>query len=625
MKYRCSIVLFILAALLPSLAAAAASQPATRVTTLTLADFGYPRDVTLNGVYPTFSFNIPVNRTLTAAKFDLRVHVSPLADPRSSVKVLVNGVPVLARYLSQIGHDALLSVPLPIPPRPQTSMQVTVKAYLYVTGDICYDLQTTDLFMTIESKSAVALTTEPMRGRGEIADFFTGYGSRINIVDQRAKSSADPGFQIVALPYALRQIERWHQPTITLGTKTDPKARNLVVRPGNTGYDAVHDTLYVDPKDLELVTSKAAPLLVVNGIKGGSSTVGVQTPSPDKRLTLSQLNIASQTASGLGEIAFEFPIEANRFGGMPTGMTFHMAYAQTPLMAGTTGMVRAELNGSLIASRTLSQDGHSDVWDIGIPASALAAANDLRITASYYTGPGSCRGNLPQLTMSILDSSYFSWTGTERNVDGITDFLKIANGNVGVFVGDDAMVPQTFHLMSELGRLNGAITNLHAEKFTGTVPAGYDYVFIVAAPNQLGTLKAPLRLDEAQFRIVNPLSNETLFGTTFEEPLGALEVAAADKTPALVLSYWNNPSVLAHFNAYGIDDLTQQVGNISLFDGSMQTYQVGEKLRVYYASGDLLTRIWGWVRLPLAILLVFLAIAFVIYAARRLTGGTRTS
>ena len=75
------------------------------------------------------------------------MHVSPLADPRSSVKVLVNGVPVLARYLSQIGHDAVLSVPLPIPPRPQTSMQVTVKAYLYVTGDICYDLQTTDLFM----------------------------------------------------------------------------------------------------------------------------------------------------------------------------------------------------------------------------------------------------------------------------------------------------------------------------------------------------------------------------------------------------------------------------------------------------------------------------------------------
>ena len=56
----------------------------------------------------------------------------------------------------------------------------------------------------------------------------------------------------------------------------------------------------------------------------------------------------------------------------------------------------------------------------------------------------------------------------------------------------------------------------------------------------------------------------------------------------------------------------------------MQTYQVGEKLRVYYASGDLLTRIWGWVRLPLAILFVFLAIAFVIYAARRLTGA-RTS
>ena len=604
-----------------------------RVTTVSLAELGYGSDITLHGVYPSFTFNVPVYPTLTAAKLSLHVHVASLVDPQhSSLQVFVDGVPVYAHYISQSGYDAVLEIPLPLPPRSRTSMQVEGKAYLTITGDICFDLQSIGLFMTVSSASTIELTTKPSSGASTIADFFSNYGDRITIVDARPRSATRSGLDIIALPYQLRHLERWHRLKIGLASHPDPQTRNIVVQPGTTHYDAERDTLYVDPGDLQIMTSNFVPLLVTDGLHGAAPVAEptpqvAVSPSPfpapprDLRLNFAALGIVSQTASGLGDITFRIPLDAERFGGLPDGLVLHVAYAQTPLLASTSGIVRVELNGTLLASRTLDASGRRDVWDVPIPASAIATTNDLSITASFFTGPGSCRGNLPALTMTIFDTSYFSWNGADRNVGSIADFLKIVSGKVDVLVGDDAMVPQAFHLVSEIGRINSDISEVHVDRFSGTFPQGYDYFIIVSPPRRLAALRAPLRLDEAQFRIVNPLTGATLFGTTFTSPVGALELADAGSTPALVLSYWSNPEPLRRFDRFDIDDLSQQIGDITLFDGVMRTYQVGEKLRVYYASGDPLEHLWELARLPLAVVLGVITIAIMIFAARRLTGG----
>ena len=62
-------------------------------------------------------------------------------------------------------------------------------------------------------------------------------------------------------------------------------------------------------------------------------------------------------------------------------------------------------------------------------------------------------------------------------------------------------------------------------------------------------------------------------------------------------------------------------GNLALFDADIQTFDVGKKLRILCATTDPLERVWGWVRLPLAIVLVALIVAFIAFALRRLTGG----
>lgn len=599
----------------------AARPQAARATEVTLAELGYPGDVTVSGVYPTFTFNVPVTPVLRAARLRLDLHVSPLADRRSSIAVVVNGVPVFARTLRELGDDPRVTVRLPVPAPPATNLQIAVRGYLFITGDVCADLRTNELWLTVGHDSAVALATGPAPRGAPIAAFFAGYGDRIAIVDQ-APPGSDGALDVVKLPYAIRQIERWHQPEIVLADRPDPHARNLIVRPGPTRYDAARDVLYVDPADVKLIDPRAAGYLLTGALAPGAGAVLGPAPAPTgNRLALSQLGVASQTATGLGELAFVLPLDANALGGIPRRLTLHLSLAHTPVLPGDGATAQILVDGALVASRTLSRDGGTEVWDAPIPQSALSSTNDVRVVVGYYTGPGACIGNLPQMTVTIGDSSYYSWGSLDRDVGGISDFLKTANGNVAVLLGDARFVPQAFHLMDALGRLDPRIAAVQVARYTGTIPPGTDYAIVAAAPDRLGALAAPLRLAEPQFRVVNPLTETTAFATTYEGGLGALETTASAQTPTLVLSYWKDPAPLGEFGRYDAAVLAQQVGNVALFGGTIATYSVGQKLRVFYATADWPERIWALARLPVAIALVLLVIALILYATRRLTGS----
>ena len=225
---------------------------------------------------------------------------------------------------------------------------------------------------------------------------------------------------------------------------------------------------------------------------------------------------------------------------MPRDLWLHLSYAYTPLLAGSSGLMQVSANGTLIASRELSTGGGNTVWDVAIPQSALAASNYLHVQTSHYSGPGSCKGNVPQMTASISNSSYLSWSGLDTSVAGISDFLKTVNGRVVLLLGDDSLTQQAFHLMSELGRVDRRIGTLTAAKFDGTIPAGYDYAIVVAPPDQLAKIPGPVLLGEPNFHIFNPLTNETLFQTRYDRGIGVLESTSvsgdADLDPLLLES-----------------------------------------------------------------------------------------
>ena len=103
MKFRAAIVFaVILTVMSGALVRPAAAQGDNRVSTVPIADLGYPDTISLPGVYPSFTFNVPVSSTLRSARLVLNLAVSPLADPQSSVQVTVNDVAVYAGYVGKI-------------------------------------------------------------------------------------------------------------------------------------------------------------------------------------------------------------------------------------------------------------------------------------------------------------------------------------------------------------------------------------------------------------------------------------------------------------------------------------------------------------------------------------------
>jgi hypothetical protein len=605
------VALFAFALLASSVTAALAQSPAA--TRVTFADLGYRDEITLNGSYPSFVVNLPAFRTLRSATLELRAHVSPLAIGRSSIQVLVDKVPVYGQYVSQIGHDPVIRVPIPpLALANKQTIEISVQGYLSVTGDVCYDAQTNGLWLTIDPDSSVDVQTGTPAGGYQIADFFNGYGNRITVVDPHA----DDALGIVALPYQLRRVESWHQPEVVLADRPASNGRSIVVRAGGTAIDASGTTLSLAPAAIPMADPSVAQLFVTSATDPSPLDAVPPAPPRDRRVALAELGIGTQTVTGYGAISFpEIPLSAARMTGMPDHLQFHIGLVHTPPPGNADATLQVRWNGALIFARRLSSD-QNDAFVVDVPRAALSENNTIKLNV-ISGDAGSCRGGQP-FTMTLLGGSYFSWGSVRRDPGSIADFLKSANGKVVVLLGSDTMVPEAFHLMGELATLNSEIHTIDVARFDGHIPHGYDYAIVLTPPDKLAGLDLPLHLDTRSFRIVNPLTGQTVFEAAYRTPIGVMETARIDGTPALLVSNWNDAQATGQLQAFSADVLARQIGNVALFNTAIATYAVGEKLAVYYVEGSPLENFWAAFRLPVIIILAALVVLVALYASRRL-------
>jgi hypothetical protein len=105
--------------------------------TIPLSQLGYRDGVTVAGVAPSVTFDLPRYASLQAAALHLELHVSAATDPHSTIAVAVNGKPAYANTLAAIGDDARLVIPLPLPAADAELFAITVSGALSVTGDAC--------------------------------------------------------------------------------------------------------------------------------------------------------------------------------------------------------------------------------------------------------------------------------------------------------------------------------------------------------------------------------------------------------------------------------------------------------------------------------------------------------
>lgn len=603
------------------IAAGGASAASARVQSVALESLGFRDDLTATGVYPSFTFNVPRYPTMESATLALTLHISPLADPKSSIEVLVNGAPVYSRFVREIGRDPHLSVPLPLPPGSTANMAITVRGYLFITGDICSDSQARGLYLTLERRSAIVIhTTGESRS---VAGFFHDYGGTISVVTASA-SLDSPSREIVALPYRLRQIESWHQPEIKLANAPLAGGRSIIIRAGSRKLDRALDRLYVDPAAIGALRSATVEALVGSSIASLSIRPEAIERPRTSRLSLAELGQHPQTASGVGDLAFDFPLYASALGGVPRDLQFHVGLTHSPLLANSSGLMEVFLNGRLIGSHEIAKNRTQEDLEVAIPRAALSTVNGMRVVVSSYYGSNGCTGSIARMTASLLDSSYFSWSGVDSHVDTIADFMKLASGRVAVLLDDPVFYRAAFRFLGELGTLNGRIRELNVDRFTGTIPSGYDFVLIFARPQALGNLDLPVHAQAATFRIINPLDQREIFSADEGRPFATIQVVQVANTPALVFSYYRDPSAIAKLEGLSANDAINQNGNAAFLSDSLVSFSIGTKIRVDYETPSPVAALWNAARLPLSLTLVALIVIGLFYASRRLASASAT-
>jgi hypothetical protein len=556
-----------------------------------LTTLGYTNGVTVAGVAPSVTFDLPRYASLRAAVLHLELHVSEAADPSSTVAVAVNGITAYTRSLHEIGRDARLTIPLPLPPAGAPLFAITVSGALRVAGDPCANDASRKLFLRVGRDSAIAVRTV---AGGTAEAFFRDYHSAI------AVSGADVP-SLAAVPYRIDRLEPWHRVDATLVAAPPRTGRALVLVPGATSRRG--DVLRIAPAAFAALPS---PQGESPGRRNGSVAFG------DLRQHLG-------SASGTGDIAFDVPLAGSITGGVPHHLAVHVAVAHSVLPAGASGTLQVLVNGVLAGARALSRDATTQTIDVAVPQSIVGPSNNVRVLVSTEIPPAACAG-AAALTATLLDSSSFSWGNVDRQPPSIESFITALSGRVVVLVAP-GFTRAAFHVMGEIGKMNAAIAYLDVGPYGGSVPAGYDYAIVFAPPEALDGYHLGMRAAEPVFAAVNPTDDARVFGAAADTNVGLLQLGNAAGTPLLAVTYHGAPSSIALLEGVRAGQLTAQVANVSVVDQrGVTTYDIGEKLRMHYPDDLTAGAIWSRIRLAVALALLAAILLGGRYCARRLTG-----
>jgi hypothetical protein len=583
------------AALLLAVTATAARATAAQVT-IPIADLGYRDGVTAVGTAPSVTFDLPHYATLRAATLVLVAQASAAAGPASTIAVAVNGRPVFRETLRRIGSDPKLVVPLPLPPASAQPLAVTVSGELRAAGDPCAADPDHRLFLRIGRDSRLVIRT--LDG-GSAEAFFRDYRGAIDVVGP----ANDPG--LAAVPDQLDRLEPWHRVDARLVPRALPGRRALVLtRSGPTVRRG--DVLQMSLADF-------AALPVPRG----------QAPAHSNgSIAFADLRQHLGTATGVGELAFDVPLDASIVGGVPDRLRVHVIVAHSALPAGTSGTLQALVNGVLVGARVLSPGAGTQAIDAGVPASVVGPSNDLRVVVAPDVPHAACVAGTGTVTASLLGTSTFSWGGVEPRPPTIESFLTALHGRVVLLVAP-SFTAAAFHFVNEVGKMNAAIARLDVVPFAGRIPAGYDAAIVFAPPQALGGLGLPIRPRASAFAVIDPAADADVLDADGTSTFGLLQLGSAGATPLLAVSYHGAPRAVEQIATVDAAQLAVQIAGVSVIDArGATTYDIGAKLRVAYPGDDTVEQVWERFRIAIAAALVLLIVAAALHAARRLAGRT---
>lgn len=586
-------------------AVASASHP--RTTILTLPDFGYPTDLSLSGPSPHFAFSLPVYSPLRALHLHMPIEVSPVVDARATITVKINEETVFSKMIGT-NHHQILNLDIPIPKGAHTAT-ITIDGVLFRRNDVCGQLDNKSLWMRVSRTSTLALTVDPHEPRS-IADFFNTYGGRMNVV-LRAGLRERERYAGIGLAYALHLSSHWRTLTITSSTRVVRGVPNVVFVPSGNTLELHGTKLYVSADSFPPLIAQIQRLLLTTSLKGASAAA--KSEQGRENVSLRDLGIPSQTVSGQDEMPVTVPLSLGQLGGVPTGATLHLDMTHTSLAGNDRGELRLYLNGTLVNGFNLSRAGGLEHFDIPIDPRFFESVNTLHITPTFYS-EHPCRGATPMMTASVLDSSSLSWDGAEKETPSIRDFFASASGRVAVLLEDQPLADDAFALLDKIGSTNTTITHIDVLKYTGAIPAGYDYAIILTSLENLSALNVPFKGSRNGFELTDPSNNRILYRANAAKPFAVMQTSR-NETPALVVSYWKDHAVLHALRRLPAATFADAEGNVVLFNDTAVEYKAGYVQRTPPAPSHPYQRLFRWFFLALGVGVV-VALLYVVWRRR---------
>jgi hypothetical protein len=601
MKLACSCLLLGL-----FLAAVQMRTPVLAATeTVPFDAFGYRDTILERGPNASLSVYLPVTRGLREVRLHAPIVISPQVDPRSSILVTANGVPVQSISVLSAGRSPTLDVAIPVPAN-AGSLSIAIVGRLFILGDICADPRLDDVYFTVSKNAYLTVTSDDRIDNEQIEDFLNQYGGEFDVI--RRAPGDDARAATIQLAYRLHQIERWRRVAVRAVSVPAHDARTIVV--GTFPSDlALHGTeLDVTPRGVALLNDRIDRLLVDPKIAGATYS---PNDARQKLLTIDDLGVTTRTLRGSGEMPFDIPLTYGAFGGVPEHLRIHVDLTHTPIHAADRAFVQILVNNTLLGSYDMTGKNSVEQFDVPLDVDAVSSSNVVRVVPTFFYERDACKGNFPSFTATLAGDTNFQWDGISSRRLSVGEFVRAVSGRVVVLVDEPARDADAFALVSAIGSVNSAVRSVDVQTFTGSVPSGYDYAIVLGSGDHVAGLGAPLQVNGENFTIYEGDGKTVRYQANYSTPFGVLETTRSNGTPTLVATYWKRSTVLSGIVNLDPGDLAAQTDDVLIFNASAATYSDEARMPIE-AEGSYPIALWLIIGL-----FVLLLIAVVVFASRR--------
>ncbi|MCF2970142.1 cellulose biosynthesis cyclic di-GMP-binding regulatory protein BcsB [Synechococcus sp. Nb3U1] len=564
--------------------------PATaqREETISLQTLGYSRSVVLQGASPEFNLGIPApigGLDPSASFVQLRLDPSPVLDPESTVRVLINREPVRVFSIGQLRANPVVQVPIPDLPPGERFINLSVQPFLTISGDICQDINTGNLFLIVGRDSFFQVV--PRIPESTVADFFRPLYNQLSLVvpADLSPESAQAALWLYSL------LAHQFPETPILWTKGSGSGPRVVLESPDFAPQLQRQgsTLRVaaSPEAIRALAAEwGRPGLLSGSVPLNSAPASAPIPLGSRR-SLRQLGFGDPTLRGIGTQSLLLNFDLAQLGGRPRDLALQL----NAVMTSVEGRLGDRLNGLVFLNGVLLQTynltGRTQLNEsLRLPSGLLRRANTLELRFDYAPSQGSCRGALTPLTLQLRgDSSAFSWSGYEAPVGELQEIPALLEGSGQLFLGDPDLLASAAYLLGALSRLSPQpllpTLQLLSEPVSRSPLGDAAWGLIVAGPEQVD-LNTPIRLG-SQFEILNPLNQQAVLAVQPEDELGLLQYFLLGGKPTLWLSWWgSNPTLAERLSRSLADPRT-------LLASQMQ----GNVVTAYAAAPDL-TQVQSW-------------------------------